>query len=327
LNSQFDAEELERERKVILQEISMVEEAPEELVHDLFFELIFPRHGLGRPILGTETSIRRMRRGDLSRYFHKHYRPDQVLVSVVGDVSQGEVLRHLKKLRRRDWPGRPWDPQTRRELGFEPAPKLREGRWWIVRPTEQVHLVWGVDGPRVASKDRYAAFLMNVYLGGGMSSALFQEIREKRGLAYTVYSSLSPFYDSGVFTIYAATNPNQVPLCLKLMDEACSRLKRELLSDAELQVIKDNLKGTIQLSEDSAESRMSSVAKDEIFFGTYLSLDEFCAEIDRVTPQEIRRVARKILTPGGKAILALGPRPSAAVRKKMKFQIPKRFKR
>ncbi|MBI4925751.1 MAG: insulinase family protein, partial [Bdellovibrio sp.] len=174
LYSKFDAEEMERERKVILQEITMAEESPEELVHDLFFELLYGRHGLGRPILGTGTSIRRFTRGDLLRFFRKHYRPTQIVISVAGNVSHESVCRKLKLLTRKYWPGRPKQLVTKKQLGFEPAPRLKHGTWWIKRSAEQVHLVWGVESFRYSSKDRFAALLLNVYLGGGMSSALFQ---------------------------------------------------------------------------------------------------------------------------------------------------------
>lgn len=319
LNSAFDAEEMERERKVILQEIAMVEESPEELVHDLYFEKIYGRHGLGRPILGTHASIRRMRRGDLLRYFHKHYRPSQTIVSLTGNVSHEQLIKKLRPLSRKDWPGRSRKKSSKSELGFEPAPSIKGGRWWIERKTEQVHLVWGVPGPKYAHRDRFAAFLLNVYLGGGMSSALFQEIREKNGLAYTVYSSLTPFYDSGVFTIYAATSQAQIPLCVKLIEETVAKLSKDLLPDEELTVIKDSLKGSILLSSEDVESRMSSLAKNEIFFGRFSPLEEVLKQVDSVTPADIRRVARKILSSPDRSIMALGPKPSAKVLRKLGF--------
>ncbi|MEK6580336.1 MAG: pitrilysin family protein, partial [Bdellovibrionota bacterium] len=325
LNSAFDSTELERERKVILQEISMVEENPEELIHDIFFDLCYPRHGLGHPILGTETSIRRMRRGDLIRFFRKHYRPDQIIVSIAGDVSHEAVKRKLKSLTKGRWPGRATGRESKKELGFEPAPTLRSGTWWVTRRTEQVHLVWGVSGPTYDSRDRFAAYLLNVYLGGGMSSSLFQEIREKKGLAYTVYSSLTSFIDSGVFSIYAATGMNQVPLCLRLIEECVQRLKKDLLNDEELHMIKENLKGTILMSSDSVESRMSSIAKNEIFLKDYVPPAEVCKLIDAVTPTDIRRVARKLLRTDQRSILALGPKPSKQVAAKLRPTVPGRY--
>jgi predicted Zn-dependent peptidase len=326
LNSAFDPEEMERERKVILQEIAMVDEAPEELAHDIFFELVYGRHGLGRVILGNETSIRRLRRGDLIRYFRKHYRPDQLIISVAGDVSHEELRRALKPLTRAEWPGRAGRTPAR-ELGFQPAPRLREGRWWIHRPTEQVHLIWAVEGPTYGSRDRFAAFLLNVYLGGGMSSALFQEIREKNGLAYTVYSNLSPFHDSGVFSVYAATGMAQVPLCVNLIEECVSRLKTHLMTKDELEVIRNNLKGTILLSSDSVESRMSSIARNELFLSRYIPVEQVCREIDAVTPEDIRRVARRLLRDGRRSVAFLGPRPSKSVISRLRPVFPGRYNR
>ncbi len=319
LNSTFDSAELERERKVILQEISMVDESPEELVHDLFFEKIYGKHGLGRPILGTETSIKRTRRLDLLRFFRKHYRPEQVLISVAGDISHEAVLKKMKGLTKKKWPGR---KSLRIKKGLrtdQNQPPFKQGKWWVERSTEQVHLVWGVEGPSYDSKDRFAAFLLNVYLGGGMSSALFQEIREKNGLAYTVYSTLSPFFDTGIFSIYAATGPSQVPLCLKLIRECLHRVKTQLMSEAELNLIKDNLKGTILLSADNMESRMNSIAKNDISLGRYVSLSEVCASIDAVTPQDLKRVARKLFGRSEGSLVALGPKPKAGILKKLSF--------
>jgi predicted Zn-dependent peptidase len=321
LHSQFDAEEMERERKVILQEITMVEESPEELVHDLFFEKIYGRHGLGRPILGTETSVRRFKRRHLLNFFRRHYRPEEVIVSVAGDVSHPAVSRKLKALARPNWPGRSREHPSRKDLGFSPAPHPKEGNWWIQRKTEQVHLVWGVEGPRTHSRDRFTALLLNVYLGGGMSSVLFQEIREKKGLAYTVYSNLSSFLDSGIFSIYAATVMNQVPLCLKLIEQCVAKVRQQLLTDEELQVIKNNLKGTLLLSSDSVESRMSSLAKNEIFFRENFSVSESCQQIDAIQPSDLRRVARKIFSHPKRSILALGPKPSRLVQIKLRPEL------
>jgi predicted Zn-dependent peptidase len=325
LNSNFAADELERERRVILQEISMVDESPEELIHDVFFELVYGKHGLGKPILGTETSIRRVNRRSVLRFFRKHYRPDQLVISVAGNISHEAVVRKLRPLAKLQWPGRSPGRVSRREMGFEKAPKIREGCWWIQRPTEQVHLVWGVEGTPYHSVDRFPAFLLNAYLGGGMSSQLFQEIREKNGLAYTVYSSLSAFLDSGLFTVYAATGMSQVPLCLKLIEESVLRLKRDLLSEEELGILKQNLKGTILLSSDSVESRMSSIAKNHIFLNRHVSVDEVCKLIEKVTPQDLRRVARKLFKTERRSLVLLGPKPSRTVQAKLRPSFPAKY--
>ncbi|MEO5970569.1 MAG: pitrilysin family protein [Bdellovibrionia bacterium] len=332
MNSTFKKDEFERERGVILQEISMVEESPEELAHDIFFELIFPHHGLGRPILGTEASVKKMKREHLMQFFFNHYSPEQLVISAAGDISHDILKKKLKVLEKPLWPGRSDIPRTgdiSRGLveGLAPTMSYCEdgGVWWIERDTEQVHLIWGVPGPNYASKDRFAAFLLNVYLGGGMSSTLFQEIREKNGLAYTVYSNLCPFVDSGVFSIYAATGMEQVPLCLKLIEKCVNQIKDKPLPKKELTLIKNNLKGTILLSSDSVEARMSSIAKNHIFLGKYVSIEEVCRQIDEVTPADVTRVARQLFREDRRSVLALGPKASSSVASKLKISVPKKF--
>jgi predicted Zn-dependent peptidase len=309
MNSLFKLEEMERERKVILQEIAMVDDSPEELVYDLFFEKVYGGHSLGRPILGTRKSVKGMARRHLVDFFRNHYRPDRLIFSVAGNVDHKALVRKLKPLGMKNWG--PSGPD--RKIVSEPDPQVLNGFWWSSRPTEQVHLIWGVRGPHYSSQDRFAAFLLNVYLGGGMSSSLFQEIREKNGLAYTVYSNLTPFIDSGLFSIYVATGMAQVPLCLKLIERCVVRLKKKCLTKKELKVIQDNLKGTILLSSDCVESRMSSIAKNEIFLNRYVSLEQVCKEIDSVSPEDVQRVAKQLFQDPGRSIMVLGPKPPRSI--------------
>ncbi len=334
LHSVFKTLELDRERKVILQEIAMVEETPEELVHDLFFEMVYGHLGLGQPILGTPASVQAMTRQKLKRYFLQHYQPGEVIVSVAGNIEHQEVKKAIQPLLAQQWPGRK-SPKSlpakatgglvgaaaasQQQVAFLPLAKSADPTWvdntatgfrWIPRHTEQVHLIWGVPGPSYGSQDRFAIFLLNVFLGGGMSSALFQSIRETHGLAYTLYSSLSPFADAGVFSVYVATGQAQVPLCLQLIESSLERLKDRELSPLELRLIQDNLKGSILLSADSAEARMSSIAKNELFLGRYVSLQDVCEAIDQVTPQDIQRVARLLFATPERRVLVLGPKPA-----------------
>jgi predicted Zn-dependent peptidase len=196
------------------------------------------------------------------------------------------------------------------------APSVQSGAWWMERSTEQVHVIWGVEGPQFDSPDRFATFLLNVSLGGGMSSSLFQEIREKNGLAYTVYSSLSPFRDSGVFSIYAATQMECVPLCVRLVEDCIKKIKNKGVSASELRMIQDNLKSTILISSDDVESRMASIAKNEIFLGRYISVQEVCQEIDRVRVEDIQRVAQILFRTDKRSLFALGPRGSSKIARK-----------
>lgn len=325
MGSTFTAEEFEREKKVILQEIAMVEEVPEEIAQDLHFEMLYGRHGLGRSILGTEHSVRKLRRSDLLRYFRKHYRPDNMIVSIAGDVSPARVLRSLKQLSKKNWPGRPVKRLSRKEEGFEPAPAVREGLWWIKRPTEQAHIVWGVDCPKITSRDQSALVLLASYLGGGMSSYLFQEIREKHGLAYTVYAGLNMFSDSGTLHVYLGANVSQVGNCLRMIESAVMRLCTTKITEEELLEAKESLKGTMLLSSDSAESIMGSNAVDEIYFEEIFSTEKVCREIDEVTVNDVKRIARKIFGDRRRSILVYGPSPSPTQKKKLNPVFPKKY--
>jgi predicted Zn-dependent peptidase len=318
LNSIFEASEMERERKVILQEIAMVEDTPEEIAHDLFFEQVYGRTGLGKSILGSLNRIRRLRRGDLLRFFRNYYRPEDIVFAVTGDVSHAEVLRRVRRLGRGIWPGRRRAAARRRA---QKAPGFRRGTWWVKRKTEQAHIVWGVEGPRQQSRDRVAAYLLNTYLGGGMSSQLFQEIREKHGLAYTVYSSLSAFMDTGMMSIYVATSPAQVGTCLRLIDASIERLGSDLIEDEILAEVRDSVKGGLLLSDDNLEARMSSMGRAEVFGEPIFSVEELCRQVDAVTPQDIRRIARRYLRNSSRSLLVLGPSPGAQLRRKLKPKI------
>jgi predicted Zn-dependent peptidase len=317
LESEFDPEEFAREKKVILQEIAMIDESPEEWVHDLHMERIFPGQGLGKPILGTIGSIRSMSRETLLDYFHRHYRASELVVAVAGDVSHADVLRAFRKLGRKSYPGRVQRTSEARAWGAEKKPEFVPGRHWVRRPTEQVHLVWGVPAPDALSPARFAAFLLNTHLGGSMSSALFQKIRETHALAYTVYSSFSPYLGAGLLSVYAATRPSQVALCCRLIEEECERLGRRALGVRELARIKDNLKGTLLLASDSVESRMMTLGRNELFFGREVPLDSLMQAIDQVTPSEFRQLAATLFQEDRRALTLVGPRPDAAVLRKL----------
>jgi predicted Zn-dependent peptidase len=315
LDSAFAEGEFERERRVILQEIAMIDESPEELVHDLYFEKVFAAHPLGRTILGTEQGIGRLKRDTVLGYFNRHYRPENMVVTVAGDISHEQARKALAPLGRAGvWPGREARPS--RGASFK-RPKWHPGVWWETRASaEQVHLVWGVQGPVNDARERFAAFLLNVHLGGGMSSSLFQEIREKNGLAYTVYSSLSPFEDAGVFSVYAATGMELVPLCLELIRANARKLTQDLLTRDEFEMIRDNLKSTILLSADSMESRMTSLARNHLVFGRHVPVADVIREVDLVRPEDVRQIARKLFRDEkSQAVLMMGPKPTAKIRK------------
>jgi predicted Zn-dependent peptidase len=317
LNSTFAEEEVERERKVILQEISMVEDNPEELIHDLFFEQAFGNHALGKPILGSPSTVSRFDRNTVFSYFRQHYSPSQMIVSVAGDVSHEEVRRVLNRNLKPNW----FDRQRREKKLPEKAnlhrPKINAGYKAVKRELEQAHIVTGFSSMAYDDPDRFAAFLLNTYLGGGMSSSLFQEIREKRGLAYTIYSSLAPFSDTGLFSVYVATTPKEASVCLEVMGKELARLKKERLPQEAVDVLKDNLRGTILLNSDSVENRMTSIAKNEMFFGRYYSMSEVTKQIEKVKASDIQRIAKSLFKPEKMVLSIMSPLATAGLGRKL----------
>lgn len=306
LDPLFEPVELEREREVILQEIDSVEDNPEELAFDTYLQKVYGRSGLGSVILGTTNSIGKMKRSRLIKFFKSHYRPEKTIISVAGDVSHKSVCKRFKRLATRSWPGRPAGKQIDTSPVYK-RPAVRDGRWWIERKTEQVHLIWGVEGVSFTARQRLPCVLINIHLGGGLSSLLFQEIREKRGLAYNVYSSLLPFADSGLFTVYVATERTKLKLCMRLIEEAVHNLCTTPLPEEELKSIKSNLKGNIFISSDDVESRMFSIARNEIFLRANVGIGDICERIDSVSADDVRRTARKLFGNEKRSILALGP--------------------
>lgn len=316
LHSEFDADEIARERNVVLQEIAMVDESPEERLYDLFFEKFYRGSGLARPILGSHRSVSRFTREKLLRFFRERYAPDQLVISVSGHVSHGEVLKCLQPLRATVWPGRrpPRRAQKKRV-------KVKKSQMTIAKPfrpqwvkddSEQVHLLVGFEAPCQKSSDRLVTQLLNLHLGGGMSSLLFQEVREKLGLAYTVYSNFSAYEDTGVLAVYAAVQPEQVKLASQAMVGCLKRLAFRGVSASELKRLKDNLKGSARLSFENSESRMLNAATSELYLNQYYSLSKVCRAIDQITRDDVNRVARTVLLAERPSVLLLGPRPRGA---------------
>ncbi|MBI3543290.1 MAG: insulinase family protein [Deltaproteobacteria bacterium] len=230
---------------------------------------------------------------------------------MAGDVSHEDVRKHLNRFLRDGGRDARRGTTPERKMNMN-RPRVHPGVKIVRRDLEQAHLIVGFPGLTHAHEDRFAAFLLNIYLGGGMSSALFQEIREKRGLAYTVYSSLAPFSDAGLFSMYVGTSPSEVGTCLEVVGRALARLRTKKLEERAIDVLKDNLKGTILLNSDSVENRMTSIAKNEIFFGRYFSTREVTRAIERVTAADVHRMARKLLKPEQLILTLMGPGHSAS---------------
>ena len=299
--SRFDAKEVEKEKQVVLEEIRMVQDDPEDLVQELHTGQVLGRHPLGRSILGREETIRGLRRQDLMAYVDTHYAPEQIVIAVAGSFEQNKldsmVARFFGNSRR---------AKTTHVNGRRP-PKVHGGVLVKKKPLEQVHLCLGLKGVSAGHRDRYAAYVLNGVLGGSVSSRLFQEVREKRGLAYSIYSFLSGYCDSGTITVYAATRPNEVDRVVDLVCREIRRIGEKGIESKELERAKNQMKGSLMLSLESSHSRMSKLAKDELTHGKRTSLGEMLAQIERVSAEHVVNLGHQLFTLDRLAITGLGP--------------------
>jgi predicted Zn-dependent peptidase len=289
----FESDDIEMERGVILEEIGETNDSPDDLVHEMFVRSFWRTHPLGEPILGTAHTVRDIGVGDLYRYYRERYTPDNLIVSVAGHVRELEVLDSLEKLfRRRNGRG-----NGQRRPGDRLAGKPHSHQHIQVksrRGLEQAHVCLGVEGPPQGSGRRFAAHLLDIVLGGGMSSRLFQEVREKRGLVYSVASSLNSYRLGGYETIYAACAPKNLARVLEVTLRELRKLKRDGVRPRELAWAKQNLKGNMILALESTVSRMSSQARQEFYLGRVAPMEELIAKADAVTADEVAQEAERL---------------------------------
>lgn len=301
LRSRLGKKEIEKEKQVILEEIRMVQDDPEDLVQELHTKLVMGRHPLSRAILGRESTVAHISRQDLVRYIAMYYRPEKVVIAVAGNFDQPKLEATIARTfgkyhhHHRAEPSKRW-----------PA-ELRGGVTMKQKPLEQVHLCVGLPGVAAGHKDRYAIYALNSALGGSVSSRLFQEIREKRGLAYSIYSFLSGYSDGGTVTVYVGTQAREVERVLDLVFRELRKLAKQGLDRDELKRTKDQMKGGLMLSLESSHSRMNKLAKDELIAGRHTTLEEMIVEIDAVTEQQVLQVAQQSFLAKGIALTGLGP--------------------
>lgn len=279
LRSRFDPEEIERERSVVLQEISQVEDTPDDYVHDLFALRYWPGHPLSFPVCGNAETVSRFRQTDFVEFVRARYRPNRIIVAAAGNVSHAAIV---------DWVERDFGALEGVALTANGGPPVpARGVYYVEKPLEQVHLCLGTPGISQTAEERYAAYVLNTALGGGMSSRLFQEIRERRGRAYSVYSFLSSYRDAGYLGVYVGTSPEWVGEVVDVILAEFGRLQREGLKPQELQRAKNQLKGNLLLGLETSDNRMARIAKNEIFFGRDISAEELANRIDSITNEEI----------------------------------------
>lgn len=296
----FHPEHIVKERQVIQEEIKMVEDTPDDLVHEIFTQTYWRGHAIGRPILGTRRTVGHFDGRRLAAYFHRNYTPGNMIVAAAGHVAHKRVV----ELTSQEFGGTP----GRRPLAKSPRPVAHPHiKHRTKKDLEQVHICVGVPGFHQTHERRYAAYVLNVVLGGGMSSRLFQNIREKRGLAYAVFSSLNAFRDAGCLSVYAGTAVRNVRQVIQLIIEEFARMKTTMLTAEELRHTKDYLKGSLLLSLESTMSRMGHLARQEAYFGRHVSLDEIAAGVESVTPEHVQSVARELISTDRIALTHLGP--------------------
>ena len=296
----FDSEDVKKERQVVLEEIKMDLDNPEYLLHELFTSGFWPDHPLGRPILGTPHTVKKFSREALRHRFQKWFAPDHLVLTAAGNVAHERIL----ELAQREFAAlKPAGVQEDHAAPSTRAPIHLETK----RDLEQVHLCIGVPSFPIAHERRFGVAVLNNLLGGGMSSRLFQNIREKLGLAYAVFSEITPYSDAGMLTVYAGTAKETVGQVVDLTIKEFRALKESPVTEEELLRAKNHLKGSLMLSLESTSSRMSNLARQELYFGRFYSLDEILASIDAITREEVQSLAQEFFRPEQIAVTVLGP--------------------
>ncbi len=298
LHPAFDPDALERERQVILEEIHMYEDAPDDLVHDVFAASLWPDHPLGRPVAGLRETVQGIGRTELMRFMDAHSRPDAAIVAAAGRLDHDAIVALVDR-----WFGGWSGHRVPVDLS---APQPRTAVTLRHKDIEQVHLCVGVPGYREAHGDRYALAVLDTLLGGGMSGRLFHEIREERGLAYAVSTYHAAYRDAGAFVVYCGTSPaaacEVVRLVLDNLAWARDGITAEVLARA-----KESLKGSLMLDLETPGSRMSKLARSEQYFGRQFTLDEIVAKVEAVSADDVHRVAADLFVPGLASLAAIGP--------------------
>jgi predicted Zn-dependent peptidase len=300
-NPLLRSSDITKESKVIQEEIKMVEDTPDDLVHEIFSKSYWPHHSLGRPILGTRATVGGFNQRRLRDFFRQHYVPGNMLIAAAGNLTHGQVL---------DLAGNQFGQLPKgRVMAEGPAPVAHpHAHYRRKKELEQTHICLGTPAYPYAHPKRFASYVLNTILGGGMSSRLFQNIREKYGLVYAVFSGLSAYRDAGILSVYAGTAPANARKVVSLIIGEFRNLKQNSIPAEELQRAKDYLKGNLLLGLESTTSRMANIARQELYYGRFITLDEVAARIDAVTREDVVEVARELFQSGRIAVTVLGPR-------------------
>ncbi len=298
VNSIFPEEELEKEKKIIKEEIKMVEDTPDDYIHDLFSLTVWGQEGIGQPILGRRETVASFTRDHVISHIKKYYGTKDIVIACAGNFSREEMIALLNRrfggLRHGSTPKKGVGPVFQRSVKV------------YSKEMSEAHICIGVPGVSQVSEDRYAFFVLNTILGAGVSSRLFQEIREKRGLAYSVYSFTSSYQDAGLWGVYAGVSKKRIREVAEVIIAEMRSFSRTL-TDSELQRAKNHLKGNLILGLESTNSRMNNLARQEIYFGRYISPEEVLKSVDMVSMKQIRELSDRLISDDMFAVTALGP--------------------
>jgi predicted Zn-dependent peptidase len=300
-NSLFADDEIERERQVILQEINMVEDVPDDHIHDLFAALLWGKHPLGKTILGVQEIVAAMDSKKLRDYVSRYYVADRIVIAAAGNVDHHDFVSLWQDA---------FAAFGNKKNGIQKRSKpavLPANRKIYSKPLEQVHMLLGTYGLCMVDKARFVYLLLNVLLGGNMSSRLFQEVREKRGLAYSIYSYIASYSDCGYLAIYLGVDRDSVNESIALIDREISKLQEELVSEAELKNAKDFIKSGLFLSMENMEAIMTRIARNELYFGKYIPLKEVVDSINQVTRQDVKKLANNTFGSQKLTVTGMGP--------------------
>jgi len=299
LNPIFDGQDITRERGVILEEIKMDEDSPDYLVHEIFTQNFWKDHPLGKPILGTKDTVKKFEREPVLDFYSQRFAPGNIIICAAGHLKHQEfvdlVAKHFQQMQ----------PATNGLHGSKPVvvPRI------IMRnkkSLEQVQICVGVPSHPIAHERRHASYILNTLLGGGMSSRLFQNIRERQGLAYAIYSDLNPYRDTGCLSVYAGTSRESAGKVVQCVVNEFRKLKAEDVPAEELRRCKDQLKGSLMLSLESSTARMSNLARQEMYFERFYTMDELLQKIEAVTSEDIKQLANEFFHTDSIAVTVLG---------------------
>ena len=299
LNSIFDPQDMDRERQVILQEINMMEDTPEDRIHVLFNRLCWFDHPLGMCVLGTDKTVSNIRKETILEYINRFYTPSRIIITAAGNIEHEALVAHLEPLFNSIKSSNEDPPRS--------SPQVHADISCHWKDLEQVHICLGGKAPNMSSDMRFAGAVLNTILGGNMSSRLFQEIRERRGLAYSLYSFLSAYMDSGLMGVYVGTDPSQVNQVLEIVNREIRKIRDGEISKSDLSAAVEHLLGGVLLGAENTDVRMMRLAKNDYVFGRYVSYDELVARLQEVTVDQVVAVAQDTFQNDEVSLVTLGP--------------------